>query len=476
MPYDPELDQILREIRRNLKASQKQKEGCSQKRDDTSTSSSSRESETSDSGSEKTLKAFVMAEDNNHTLQDYGAPGAFSLISEISPPTTQAKDFEFKPTLIQLVSSQPFHGLASECPQNHLWRVIDLCMTVKHNGVTQDYIRLSLFKFSLGGDAAKWLENLPPNSLTTWDQVTKAFLARCYPLSKTVEMRSKIMNFKYQEDESLYDAWKHFKALLRACPHHNMENWLQLHCFYNGLSKQNKMTLDAGVGGPIMLKDPTTALQTIESVVQNEKDWSISERATSSKKGGRYDIDSINILNSKVDAMMTQMKQYMQCPTPSYVNAINSPHNSCPPPHANTSMRVMFCDVCGSYDHYPAQCHLLDSNSSHSSPVEQVNALNQRFDPYSNTFNQGWKQHPNIGWRNQGPNQWQGQGQGSSHQFAQNQFTENQHNPQGHFGNNQGQLHGLFPNQGQYSSQRGPPGFQNPRPPFNPQTPQQQPL
>ncbi|KAL2895070.1 Protein Ycf2 [Bienertia sinuspersici] len=205
VPYDPELDQTLREIRQNLKASQKQKEGCSQKRDDTSTSSSSSESETSDSGSEKALKTFVMAEDNNRTLQDYGAPGAFSLTSGISPPTTQANDFEFKPALIQLVSSQPFNGLASECSQDHLWQFIDLCMTVKHNGFTQDYIRLSLFKFSLGGEAIKWLANLPPNLLTTSDQVTKVFLARFYPLSKTAEMRSKIMNFKDQEDESLYD-------------------------------------------------------------------------------------------------------------------------------------------------------------------------------------------------------------------------------------------------------------------------------
>ncbi|KAL2899373.1 Methylenetetrahydrofolate--tRNA-(uracil-5-)-methyltransferase TrmFO, partial [Bienertia sinuspersici] len=185
-----------REIRRNLKASQKQKEGCSQKRDDTSTSSSSSESETSNSGSEKILKTFVMKEDNNRTLRDYGAPGAFSLTSGISPPTTQANEFEFMPALIQLVSSQPSHGLGSECPQDHLRRFIDLCTTVKHNGVTQDYIWLSLFKLSLRGEAAKWLANLPPNSLTTWDQVIKAFLARFYPLSKIAEMRSKMMNFK----------------------------------------------------------------------------------------------------------------------------------------------------------------------------------------------------------------------------------------------------------------------------------------
>ncbi|KAL2904551.1 Growth arrest-specific protein 7 [Bienertia sinuspersici] len=208
-----------------------------------------------------------MAEYNNRTLRDYGAPGAFSLTSWISPPTSQANDSEFKPALIQLVSSQPFHGLASECPQDHLWQFIDLCMTVNHNEVSQDYIRLSLFKFSLGGEAPKWLANLSPNSLTTWEQVTKAFLVRFYPLSKTAKMRYKNMKFKDQKDESLYDAWECFKALLRACPHHIMENWLQLHFFYNALSKQNKMTLDAGEGGPIMLKDPTTALPTIESVV-----------------------------------------------------------------------------------------------------------------------------------------------------------------------------------------------------------------
>ncbi|KAL2934100.1 Uncharacterized protein RDABS01_017219 [Bienertia sinuspersici] len=206
VPYDPELDQTLRQIRRNLKASQK-KEGCSQKRDDTSTSSSgSSESETSDSRSEKVLKTFVMAEGNNHTLRDYGPPGAFSFTSGISPPTTQANDFKFKPAFIQLVSSQPFHGLGCECPPRSSSTVHRPMYDRETKwGHTRLYL-LSLFKFSQGGEAAKWLANLPPNSLTTWDQVTKAFLARFYPLSKTAEMRSKIMNFKDQEDESLYDA------------------------------------------------------------------------------------------------------------------------------------------------------------------------------------------------------------------------------------------------------------------------------
>ncbi|KAL2934047.1 Trigger factor [Bienertia sinuspersici] len=398
--------------------------------------------------------------------------------SGITPPTTPANDFELKPALIQLVSQNQFHGLSNECPQDHLRRFLDLCSTVKHNGVTQDYIRLSLFKFSLAGEAARWLVNLPPNSLTTWDEVTKAFLGRFYPLSKTADMRSQIMDFQDRDGESLYDAWERFKALLRACPHHQMEDWLQLHCFYKGLSKQNRTSLDAGAGGPIMQKDPTTALELIEKVVQNDKDWSRGERDTPSKKGGRYDVDGVQLLSSKVDALVTQLKQNTLAPSPSHANVsmLSNPQSS----NVNMPMNILFCDVCGSYDHTPVQCHLLESQGGTNAPMEQVNAMNQRFDPYSNTFNPGWKQNPNFSWRNQGPNQ----GYNQAHNFSnQNQFLQSQNNyaqGQGQFGYNQGQYRGSYPSSGQYSNQRGPPGFQAQRPHFNGQQgsgpPQQQPL
>ncbi|KAL2892377.1 Retrovirus-related Pol polyprotein from transposon 17.6 [Bienertia sinuspersici] len=419
-----------------------------------------------------------MGENNNRTLRDYGVPGAFFMSSGITPPTTPANDFELKPALIQLVSQNQFHGLSNECPQDHLRRFLDLCSTVKHNGVTQDYIRLSLFKFSLAGEAARWLVNLPPNSLTTWDEVTKAFLGRFYPLSKTADMRSQIMDFQDRDGESLYDAWERFKALLRACPHHQIEDWLQLHCFYKGLSKQNRTSLDVGAGGPIMQKDPTTALELIEKVVQNDKDWSRGERDTPSKKGGRYDVDGVQLLSSKVDALVTQLKQNTLAPSPSHANVsmLSNPQSS----NVNMPMNILFCDVCGSYDHTPVQCHLLESQGGTNAPMEQVNAMNQRFDPYSNTFNPGWKQNPNFSWRNQGPNQ----GYNQAHNFSnQNQFLQSQNNyaqGQGQFGYNQGQYRGSYPSSGQYSNQRGPPGFQAQRPHFNGQQgsgpPQQQPL
>ncbi|GJR37534.1 reverse transcriptase domain-containing protein [Tanacetum coccineum] len=51
--------------------------------------------------------------------------------------------------------------------------------------------------------AETWLENEPPCSITTWDDLVSKFLNRFYPHSKTRELRKEIMNF--QQDFETYD-------------------------------------------------------------------------------------------------------------------------------------------------------------------------------------------------------------------------------------------------------------------------------
>ncbi|KAL2921972.1 Adenine phosphoribosyltransferase [Bienertia sinuspersici] len=67
---------------------------------------------------------------------------------------------------------------------------------------------MNLFMFSLTGKALDWILQLTLNSLTTWDQVTVAFLSKFIPLEKMTKLRSNIANFKEEPDESLYDAWR----------------------------------------------------------------------------------------------------------------------------------------------------------------------------------------------------------------------------------------------------------------------------
>jgi len=87
----------------------------------------------------------------------------------------------------------------------------------------------------------------------------QAFLARFFPHSKTVQLRNQITRFTQKDGESLYNAWESFKEMLRLCPHHDLEKWLIIHTFYNGLLYTTKMYVDAAAGGALMNKTYTRA-------------------------------------------------------------------------------------------------------------------------------------------------------------------------------------------------------------------------
>jgi len=55
---------------------------------------------------------------------------------------------------------------------------------LKLNGVSSDAIHLRLFHFSLRDKARAWLHSLPSGCIITWDELTRAFLAKLFPPSK----------------------------------------------------------------------------------------------------------------------------------------------------------------------------------------------------------------------------------------------------------------------------------------------------
>ena len=130
----------------------------------------------------------------NRALKDYFVPNVG--VSSIRRPPIQANDFEIKPTIIQMIqSSVQFRGLANDDPNLHIANFLEICDTFKHNGVTDDAIRLRLFPFSLNNKAKAWLISLPPGTITTWDGLVNVFLAKYFPLEKSTKMRNDITNF-----------------------------------------------------------------------------------------------------------------------------------------------------------------------------------------------------------------------------------------------------------------------------------------
>lgn len=115
----------------------------------------------------------------------------------------------------------------NEDRNNHLKRFLAICDTFKYNGVSGDGIHLQLFPFSLTNDTFMWLDSYPVDSINTWDELDSKFLVKYFSLSKIMKLRMDIKNF-YLDGESLYEAWEWFKLMLRKCPYHGLQDWLQL--------------------------------------------------------------------------------------------------------------------------------------------------------------------------------------------------------------------------------------------------------
>ena len=63
-----------------------------------------------------------------------------------------------------------------------------------------------MFPFMLSEDAEEWFYSLPAGSITTWEQMKKAFLDEYFPASVYIRKRYDIVNFKQKEGESLDNA------------------------------------------------------------------------------------------------------------------------------------------------------------------------------------------------------------------------------------------------------------------------------
>nr|XP_016450351.1 PREDICTED: uncharacterized protein LOC107775166 [Nicotiana tabacum] len=68
-------------------------------------------------------------------------------------------------------------GLPHEDPQQHILNFLEISVTYITNGVTPDYVRLTLFPFSLLGEAKRWLKAELVNSITSWNDLGRKFLA-----------------------------------------------------------------------------------------------------------------------------------------------------------------------------------------------------------------------------------------------------------------------------------------------------------
>ena len=137
-------------------------------------------------------------------IRDYGHPSAVTP-PVVRRPIIQANNFELKSITLQLLQGIQFHKLAHEDLNAHILNFLEVCDTVKYNGVSNDAIWLRLFPLSLKEKAKHWLISEPLDSITSWDDLSNKFLARFFPLAKAAKLRIDMNNFYQYEGESFYE-------------------------------------------------------------------------------------------------------------------------------------------------------------------------------------------------------------------------------------------------------------------------------
>ncbi|GJT71300.1 reverse transcriptase domain-containing protein [Tanacetum coccineum] len=247
-----------------------------------------------------------------------------SIEDAIVVPAILSDQFELKPELLDFVSNNSFFGLENDDPHSSFTR------TLRLNQVPDDVVKLILFPFSLKGAAETWLENEPPCSITTWDDLVSKFLNRFFPHSKTRELRKEITNFQQVFGKTFTGAWERFNDLLRKCPHHGFSFLHQIDFFYNGLSQSDQDFLNTSAGGNLMSKNTHEALTIIENKAKplipypsrlKEEIFQALENPT-----GRADyfVYRIEIVDSLCDKFPIENNSLSGNPTPSSDSVVES--------------------------------------------------------------------------------------------------------------------------------------------------------
>ncbi|CAN6704258.1 unnamed protein product [Malus baccata var. baccata] len=326
------------------------------------------------------VKEEVMAADNR-TIKELSASGltnAAPLCIQY-PAAAQGKtdEFELKSSLLHHIPK--YHGLSMEEPNKHLKEFEVVCSSMTPINVDGNILMMKAFPFSLLEKAKDWLYELAPGTVTSWDSMKRAFLEKFFPTSRVILLRKWISGIQQDRGESFPSYYERFKSLVASCPQHQMKEELLIQYFYEGLLPMERQMLDASAGGALVDKTPEAAKVLIANRAHNAQQYEgVGQRDPPRPQVN--EVSAITELQNQMANLTTLLSQVVEGPKVQNVAA---------------------CGVCSMQGHLTDKCPQLIENGG----CETLNAVgfgNQyqpRNDPFSNTYNPGWRDHPNFKWR-----------------------------------------------------------------------------
>ena len=155
---------------------------------------------------------------------------------------------------------------------------------------------MQAFKYSLSGQASRWLKQLPPGSLTSWADIKNAFLRNFFDQSQVEDLRSKITTFAQEPTESFRSSWIIFKSYQRDCPHHGFNEVQLLRTLFRGIALAYQMALDTASEGNFNTRNPEEAVRLIENLTSSNSTKNTYFERRKSATLGKEEMDDVKAM------------------------------------------------------------------------------------------------------------------------------------------------------------------------------------
>ncbi|GJT58523.1 reverse transcriptase domain-containing protein [Tanacetum coccineum] len=116
-----------------------------------------------------------------------------------------------------------------------------------------------------------WFNELNEESITSWEQMRRAFINRFFPPSLFNHLLLEIRNFSQLVCENLTEAWLRLKNMLRKCHGNGLTKGAISQIFYHGLDEPTQGILDETAKGIFLYKILNQAFQFLEDKVMDSQ-------------------------------------------------------------------------------------------------------------------------------------------------------------------------------------------------------------
>ncbi|GJS23838.1 hypothetical protein Tco_0452470 [Tanacetum coccineum] len=148
-------------------------------------------------------------------------------------------NFVINSTHLKMISENKFDGIQRADPHDHIREFLTICNMFRYGKTQSEAVKLMIFPLSLCDEAKTRFNELNDESITSWEQMRKAFINKFFSPSL-----------------------------------HGLTKGAIIQIFYHGLDEPTQAILDVTAGGIFLYKSPNQAFQFLEDKVLFELDWS----------------------------------------------------------------------------------------------------------------------------------------------------------------------------------------------------------